>query len=638
MGFLDQIKRNKSGISNPAQWLIDMFNPMADSGVKVDEEKAMEHSAVYASVRIIAETIASLPLNVYAEENGEKNKAKNNYLYKLLHNKPNDIMTSFVWRETLVAHLLLWGNHYSKLELGNDGSIKSIWPLLPGKMQVKLRNGRLYYIYNAREKGQQIFDQQEILHIPGLGFNGYVGKSVIKMAREAIGLGLSAEQFGAKFFSQGAQPGGIVEYPSQLSEKAYNRYKNDMREKYQGMGNAHKLMVLEEGMKYHQTGIPPDDAQFLETRKFQIEEIARIFRVPPHMLADLDRATFSNIEQQSIDFVVNTIRPWLVRIEQSLNDKLISDRNNKNYIKFVVEGLLRGDSESRAAYYKQMFEIGAMTINEIREKEDMNPLENGDKSFVPLNYMPLDDLGQQLDENRARKKEKRSANSRRRLRQQYEGRIENAAEAVVKREVNKVRDLLNKEMKNEQTFRDKIVAYYNDKFPEEYRDRMAGVINTMADAISKEAASEIDLDNVDIDKFKKNYLETISEQHAGYSRGQLLALMNQADNIDEAIELVDERLDDWQDKKASKIAKEQAVRVENAVAREVFTYGGYKLVWETDGDPCPICEEMEGKVVGMDDNFLNTNQSIQKEGGFSASGPKAHAPLHEGCNCTISPA
>ena len=655
MGFLTKLKENKqaSNLASPAQWLIEMFNPNSTSGVTVTEEKAMEHTAVYAAVRIIAETIASLPLHVYTEQDGERKKAKDNYLYKILKRKPNNLMTSFTWREVMLAHLLLWGNHYSKLDLSNDGKIKAIWPLMPGQMQVKKRDDRIYYKYSPADASPQMFEQNEIMHIPGLGFNGIVGKSVIKMARESVGLGLAAEEFGSRFFSQGAQPGGIVEYPGKLSDDAYDRYKKDMRDQYSGLSKSHKLMVLEEGLKYHQTGIPPDDAQFLETRRFQVEEIARIFRVPPHMLADLDRATFSNIEQQSINFVVNTIRPWLVRIEQVLNDSLLSDRNNKNYIKFVVEGLLRGDAESRASFYNQMFNIGAMSINEIRDKEELNPIDNGDQSFVPLNMLPLSSAAQEMveedepepepepEENSRELRQlihKRSAATRRRIRSRYESKIRSAADNVVTREVNFVRDVMNKELKSQQAFRDKIVAFYDD-YPEEVMDEMRPVIYSLADAIAEEAAAEVDLDDVDVEEFKREYLESMSGTHAGYSRGQLLALMNDADDMEEAAELIEGRLDEWDEKKAGKIGMEQSVKVESAIAREVFVSAGItKYIWMTDGDPCPICAELEGAVVGVDEYFLDEDETIQQEGGFSASGPKLHAPLHEGCMCTVSPA
>jgi len=645
MGLLSKLKEEKqqtSNLANPAQWLINMFNPNSSSGQTVTEETAMRNTAVYAAVRIIAETVASLPLNVYREEDGIKEKAKDNYLYRLLHNKPNDIMTSFTWREVMLAHLLLWGNHYSQLELDRSGQITNIWPLMPGDTQVKKYNKQLFYVYNPPDKEQTIYNSDEILHVPGLGFNGFAGKSVISMSREAIGLGLSAEEFGARFFSQGAQPGGIVEYPSTLSDPAFQRYKKEVQNKYQGLGNAHKIMVLEEGMKYHQTGIPPDDAQFLETRKFQIEEIARIFRVPPHMLADLDRATFSNIEQQSIDFVVNTIRPWLVRIEQALNDKLIGDRNNKNYIKFVVEGQLRGDAESRAEFYNKMFNIGAMSINEIREKEDLNPKENGDQSFVPLNMIPLKDADADInsagDRSKSEERAKRSATTRRNIRERYARLIKTSAKKIVQKEVNKIRDLVNKELKNEQNFREEIIDFYDD-FPNEISEELQPVLYSLAEAAAEEAGKEVNFSDYDIDEFKRDYVESNAERYAGYSRGQLLALMNEAETREESVELVEDRLNDWEETRAEKFSSEQAVKLESAITRTVFMSAGItKLIWIANDGACPICMEMDGAIVGIEQNFIGPNDSIDVQGGFSPDTPRAHPPLHDKCVCSIGPA
>ena len=648
MGILSDIKEKReqiSGTANPAKWFMDLFSPQSSSGQTVTEENAMTHTAVYSCVRIIAETIASLPLNVYREQGDSKEKAKDNYLYPLLHNKPNNLMTSFTWREVVLTHLLLWGNHYSQLEIDNSGKVVGMWPLKPSRMQVKERNRRLYYVYYPDDGDQVVYDQREILHIPGLGFNGRVGKSVINMAKEAIGLGMSAEEFGAKFFSQGAQPGGIVEYPESLSDDAYRRYKQDVRDEYQGISNSHKIMVLEEGMKYHQTGIPPDDAQFLETRQFQKREIAMIYRVPPHMLGDMESgASYSSIEQQSISFVVNTIRPWLVRIEQALNDKLISSRNKQNYIKFVVEGLLRGDAESRGNFYNQMFNIGAMSINDIREKEDMNPVDGGDQNFVPLNMVPLSEAEQLVEENSLRDytetRTERSATSRRRLRNRYKDIIKNSAENIVDRETNKIKDLINKELKsrNRSAFEEKVVSFYKD-FPKEIQSEIKPVLRSLADAVAEEAGSEIDFKDYDIDSFFEDYMETMAGTYAGYSRGQILALLKEAtEENEEPVKLIEERLEEWEEKRAGKVAEEQAVKVEGAVAREVFAAGGItSLVWVTNSDPCPICQEMGGKTVAIDHNFLDSDETIHAKGGFSASGPKAHAPLHESCQCTIRP-
>ncbi len=661
MGFLSKIKEKRSSdisaLSSPAQWLIDMFSGPSKSGISVTEETAMAYSAVYACVRILSETVASLPLDVYERLERGKRKARNHYLYYLLHNKPNEVMTSFTWREVMMAHLALWGNHYSEINIDNSGKITSLWPLHPGRVQPVLKNRKLYYIYYDEYGNRIVYAPEEILHIPGLGFDGLVGKSVIRMAREAIGLGLAAEEFGARFFSNGAHPGGIVEYPEGLSDEARERLKRSLVEKYSGLGKSHNIMVFEQGLKYHQVGIPPDDAQFLETRQFQVREIARIFRVPLHMLADMEKgASYSSIEQQAIDFVVHTIRPWLVRIEQVLNDKLISSKNKKNYfIEFNVEGLLRGDSQARAEYYNRMFQVGAMSPNDILEKENMNPMgPEGDRKYVPLNMIPIEEDNPKADDNNRSKsrtesrylRAKRSAQARRNLALAYERIIKKSAEKVVKKEVKQVRDEAKKELdeRNAANFERWLEEFYNE-FPETIQKEMAPVIYAFAEAIAEEAGKEIDIDDIQgLDEFIKNYIESFSIRYSRYSRNQLKALIEEAiENGEEPLEKIEERLNEWEERRPGKVAKEESIKGAGAFSKFVFAVGGVtQLIWVTMGsDPCPYCQELNGKVVGIEQNFLGAGDSLDPDNAdkpMQVSGNIGHPPLHEGCECGISPA
>jgi HK97 family phage portal protein len=270
------------------------------SGKTVNEITAMQTTAVYSCVRILSETIASLPLHTYKYTESGKEKALNHDLYYLLHNEPNKEMTSFIFRETMMSHLLLWGNSYSQIIRDGRGKVTALYPLLPNRMQVdRTSNGELYYIYNKNDVGNPVYlRREEILHIPGLGFDGLVGYSPIAMAKNAIGMAIATEEYGASFFANGANPGGVLEHPGIVKDP--KRVRDSWNAVYQGSSNAHRIAVLEEGMSYKTIGIPPNEAQFLETRKFQTEEICRIFRVPPHLVADLDKATFSNIEHQSI--------------------------------------------------------------------------------------------------------------------------------------------------------------------------------------------------------------------------------------------------------------------------------------------------------------------------------------------------
>lgn len=365
------------------------------SGKTVNERSAMQTTAVYACVRILAETIASLPLHLYRYTDNGKEKAVENSLYYKLHDEPNSEMTSFVFRETLMSHLLLWGNAYAQIIRDGKGNVLSLYPLLPDRMSVdRASNGELFYEYR-KETGSVILRHKEVLHIPGLGFDGLVGYSPIAMAKNAIGMALATEEYGAKFFANGANPGGVLEHPGVLKDPA--KIRESWNAVYQGSGNAHRVAVLEEGMKFQSIGIPPEQAQFLETRKFQTEEICRIFRVPPHLVANLDKATFSNIEHQSISFIDNTIVPWVTRIEQSMKKSLLSETDKKEYfIKFNLNGRLRGDAGSRAQFYQIMRQNGVMSANDIRELEEMNlipEIQGGDKYLVNGNFVDMSKAG-----------------------------------------------------------------------------------------------------------------------------------------------------------------------------------------------------------------------------------------------------
>ena len=367
----------------------------SSSGKNVNERTAMQTTAVYACVRILAETIASLPLHTYKYTERGKDKAIYHPLYYLLHDAPNPEMTSFVFRETLMGHLLLWGNSYSQIIRDGRGRVIALHPLLPDRMTVDMNgSGEIYYIYN---KDGQIYylRNYEVLHIPGLGFDGLIGYSPIAMAKNAVGMAIATEEYGAKFFANGANPGGVLEHPGVVKDPA--RVRESWNAVYQGSSNAHRIAVLEEGMKFTQIGIPPNEAQFLETRKFQIEEICRIFRVPPHLVADLEKATFSNIEHQSISFIDNTIIPWVSRIEQSMQRALFSDSEKKMYfVKFNLNGRLRGDAASRAAFYQIMRQNGIMSANDIRELEEMNLIPDelgGNKYLVNGNFVDMSNAG-----------------------------------------------------------------------------------------------------------------------------------------------------------------------------------------------------------------------------------------------------
>ncbi len=381
----------------------------ADSGERVDEKTAMQIATVYACVRLLAETVAGLPLHLYryTDETGNgKERAKDHPLYKILYRQPNPEMTSFSFWETMVLQILLWGNSYAQVIRDGKNNVLALYPLPPENVEVdRDEKGHIYYIYHAYtdevpgENNKDIyFRSDEVFHVPGLSYNGLVGVSPIAMMKNSLGTTLAVEKYGSAFFKNGAQPSGVLEHPGVL--KNPEKIRENWSDVYGGANNAHKVAVLEEGMSYKAISLPPEDSQFLSTRQFGVNEICRIFRVPPHLVQDMEHATFSNIEHQSIDFVVHTLTPWLVRFEQAIiKDLLLPDEQDDYFPKFNVDGLLRGDYQSRMQGYATGISNGFLSPNDIHRLENMDliPAEKGgDDYYLNGGYVKLEDAGKNV--------------------------------------------------------------------------------------------------------------------------------------------------------------------------------------------------------------------------------------------------
>lgn len=394
------IGRERRNIENPSHGITsnDVYGAIRTRGMS--GETAMRSSAVLASVRVLAESIASLSWLVYKRAaDGGKMRATDHPLFYPLHTRPNPLMSSFTYRERVMKDLLLQGNSYSMIEWGRADQGVELWPLNPlNVLPMVALSGRDMH-YRVRTSSGEIgeYNTQQILHFRCLG-DGLVGKSVISYNGEAVGLAQAEDEFAQSFFDNGAYAGGVLETEKALSKDARDRLRD-------GWGNAygrqsagwHKVAVLEDGMKWKAMTINPKDAMALESRQYQVTEIARMFRVPPHMIADLSKATFSNIEHQSLDFVVHTLRPWLIRIEQEVNHKLFghSMEQESVFSEFLLDSLLRGDTKSRNEAYAIMRQNGVINADEWRERENMNPLPDGqgEKYLVQLNMQELSQIG-----------------------------------------------------------------------------------------------------------------------------------------------------------------------------------------------------------------------------------------------------
>lgn len=361
-----------------------------DSGVSITPETALTYSAVYQAVRCISEAVSSLPLNLYERQpGGGKSKASAHPLYSILHDSPNPEMSSLQWRECSMAHLLLWGNSYTEIVRDLDGNCVELWPIDPSIVTAKRTDsGELYYDLN---RGKSFITAANMLHISGLSFDGISGMSPISMARQSLGLSLAIEQFGAGYFGRGARPGGVLTFPGQLSPEARQNLRRSFEELHAGGANSHRVALLEAGLKWEAIGVPPDDSQFLQSREFQVVEVARWFNIPPHKLRDLNKPSYNSLEMMNIEFLTDTLRPWLVRWEQALNRKIIRPKDRGSYfVEHNVEGVLRGDIASRYQAYSVARNWGWLSVNEIREKENMNGVgPEGDLYMQPLNMQAL---------------------------------------------------------------------------------------------------------------------------------------------------------------------------------------------------------------------------------------------------------
>lgn len=398
MSILGNIARKNLALDDEKAWNPSLWNLIGNqtpSGENVTEETALTYSAFWNAVYIIAETLSALPLHLMKQEDKVKSRVDDIDLYYLMHDQPNPFMTSLIFREVLAAHILTWGNSYAEIVRNRMGQIVELWPIPPNKIKtIEIKDdNNLWYEIQVGDDTTWL-PREQILHIPGLGFDGFVGYSVVGMARKSIALGMAMETFGSNYFGQGTHPGVIVSHPDRLDSVTHANMRQSLTETYSGLGNTHRLMLLEDGMKIEKIGIPPNDSQFLESRQFQVPEIARWFNLPPHKLKDLTKSSFNNIESEQISFVVDSILPWVVRHEQCYNIQLLTKdqrRKKKYYYKHNMEGLLRANSKDRGDFYKVMVGSTIMTPNEVREKEDLNPHKSkyADDLFVPLNSTPL---------------------------------------------------------------------------------------------------------------------------------------------------------------------------------------------------------------------------------------------------------
>lgn len=574
------------------------------------------------------------------------------------------------------AHLSLRGNAYSEIVYNGFGRPAQLWPLHPDKMKAEWGPAaQLIYKYKMPDGKDIILDPANVLHLRIFSPDGLHGRSPITHARESIGLAIAAESFGSKLFANGARPSGVFKLPGALSPEAYDRLKDQLRGQYGGLNNAARIMILEQGLDWSSISIDPDDAQFLETRKYQRSEIAAIFRVPPHMIGDLEKATYSNIEQQSLDFAIFTLTPYLRKWEQRLSLSLLTEAERATYyFKFNMSGLLRGDNLSRSQAYATGQQNGWLSVNDIREMEDMNPIEKGDVYLFPMNMAPRDQIGkiqpqanapQPGDVKRATctcgqehrdempQTEIRVApgydwRSRQKTAESFEILFQEAAARVVRREAEQIRKAMKKHMATRDLmgFQNWMDEFYTN-FPDFVQKQFMPVLTSLSTLIFAQASKEVGPEaeaqankilteengrclpeNVD------KYAKVMAKQHVELSRNQLNQVM--AENRDNPEQAIEQRISEWEDTRPDKIAQNETVRYTNYIAKIAFIAAGVKyLRWHTaGGDNCPYCKAMNNVIVGIREAFAAAGMDV---GGLQIKSNVHYPPLHGGCKCGISP-
>lgn len=644
------------------------------AGVNVTPGTALTNSAVFSCVRILAETLASLPLITYERmSGGGRQRATDFYLYERLHENPNEWMTSFELREAMQGHLALWGNAYAQLDYDQAGRIDSIFPLRPDRMlDVQIEGGIKKYKYQL-PSGQTIWmGESRLWHLKAFG-DGLIGYSPVELMRKGIGLALATEKFGGQFFNNGARPGGVLQHPGKLGKDAHGRLRESWNESHMGLDNAHKVAILEEGMQWKDTGMPLADAQFLETRKFQVTDIARMFRVPPHMIADLEHATFSNIEHQALEFVTHTIMPWASRWEQSIKKHLMVESERKRYyVEFLLDGLLRGDMQSRTGYYSTGRQWGWLSVNDIREKENMNPVEDGDIYLQPMNMIEAgnvpvasggrgtEDGGQGTEDGgrdhsvmEVRAAESDEAVRFARERQKLAGRqarvFADVAARILRRERNDVRAQAQKALTPGTgpvvAFEQWLAEFYENHAvwsAEQMLPAMRSYGEMVADLVGRELGRGEDEDLAGlVEGFIRAYATGFGERESGRSLTRLLEIVRQSGLSQEEIRLqVDGQLDRWVEERPEPIGSEESVREGSAVAVALYeTLGVVALISVATGkSSCPFCKALDGRKIGIKEYFLLAGESFKPDGAESplqVTHSKRHSPYHGGCDCVV---
>jgi len=665
------------------------------SGVKVSESTMLESSAVFACINVISQDIGQLPAHLYKriDEKG-KERAVTHSLYNILRYSPCPEMTAMSFKETLQSHILTWGNAYANVDRDKQGRIKALWILSPSKMEIVRDGTRLLYIYTLPSGEKRKLTKDEIFHIPGLSFNGITGYSPITLMRESLALSMAEQEYHARFFGNGAMATQIMTHPGHVSDKGKQNIRAGWDKMHKGLSNAHRMAILEEGVDIKQIGLTHADSQFLEGREFQINELARFFRMPLHKIQKMNDTSYNNIENMSLEYVTGTLMPWATKWEQAVHLFLLG-RNEKSqyFVEFMFQQMLRGNAEARAKFYQSMWSTGSLSPDDIRAMENLNPIANGDgdQYFVPLNFIPIDKAGEAInpikdtganntidnsdsnddsdDSNDDTKsisyKELRSVKIRNRYRTAYIHLFNDVGDALVKKETSYIKRAIKKHGNTDKFIID-IEKFYDGEMRKFIQRRFGAVISTYHSTLAPEIYDELGIDSetdpIDgIETFTQSYIDKYYNRHVSSSLGQINYLLHPSDkksirtdlyeehrvdaddDVDEEdneLAALDTRMDEWNEKRGGKIAVAEIVRAEGAIVTYMTLSVERSLIWQIQGkNTCEACQSLAGQIIQKDQWFVEQGDDVDNgdKNSIHVSYSRKHPPLHYGCDCMVLP-
>lgn len=661
----------------PAYWVEKLFGggDMTASGIRVTPENALGVTAIFDAVRAISEDLATLPFYTYEQLKPRgRRMATELPIYNLLLETPNPEMDSVNFKESLQGHCLLRGNCYAEIDWDQGMRPRALWPLRPDKMRVmrngvdvviddgEAKHGELVYRYTLPNGQTKDFPAYRIFHVRGFGSDGILGYSPITLAREAVGLAMATEEFGGRFFGNDARPGVVLTHPGHLSKTAKEDLRESWDDRHKGLSNAQRVAVLEEGLSITEVGIPPEDAQFLQTRTFQLNEVARMFRFPPHMLAELTKETGSTSATESLDYTKFTMRPWCVRWEKQA-DKVLLPGTGRFFTRHQMSALLRGDDKTRWETHQVRWQMGAASADDALEDEDENPLPDGLGShyYVPLNYVRVDspdvgsgtppqpkEPGDQVNPNGGHSlRSARNAVARGRLRDAYRPLFADAFGRCLRREEADVMRQARKSFGTRgagdfDTFLD---SFYGQDSHGDYVARaVRPVIESYGEAVGNDACDEINSDFADVSESCRAMLgKYTGDLSAGWCRRSSGALSNRAKEAigagTDPLEALQSQFDDWASWRTASTAASEATQCAGAVTRQAWRDSGIRKVSWVARDMCPHCVALSGLVRGIDEPFLTKGQPFEADGAepLVPDSNIHHAPAHDRCICDLAP-